>query len=90
MNEEMRKLLSDLVTSLEHFWLESQAAQFLLEKYQVPNAFDLVSDYCQLEESKNRAHERFAGAHALIRLAQIDSEALESFLRDLQSKGKPN
>lgn len=90
MDEETRKLLSDLVTALEHFWLESQAAMSLLEQYRIPNWFDLVYEYCERLESKALSQKRFASARALIQLAQKDSEALEALLSALQSRGKPN
>jgi hypothetical protein len=90
MNEDKNQMLSSLIDALESFWLENLAMHHLLEQNAAPNWFDLMYEYCQLDSSKALARERFAPFRTLIQSAQSDSKALESFLRDLQSKGKPN
>jgi len=90
MNEETRQILSTLVDALESLWLENVAMHHLLDQCKAPNWFDLMYDYCQLDSSKARAHEKFAPYRVLIQAAQMDSKALESLLDSLAIKGKPN
>jgi hypothetical protein len=91
MNQEIRDFLSKIVDVLESLWLENQAMRYLLERQsEIPNWHELVLQWREREASKTRARERFVLARNAIRLAQSDSEALESLLTTLQERNKPN
>jgi len=75
--------------ALEHFWLESHAAQQLLERCGIPDWHGQIWEYCRRPEAKALAQKRFALARALIHQAQTDSAALEGLVSALGTPEKP-
>jgi len=90
MGDNEHKFLSDFISTLEHFWLENQAAQYLLERYKVPGWADLIQEYCNRPESKALAQKRFALVRAVVQKAQTDPAALEALVSALGTPEKPN
>ena len=89
MDENARKGLSAVIDALEHYWLESHAAQQLLQICKVPNWSELLYKYCERPEAKALARKQFAVARALIQQAQTDSKALEALVSTLGTPERP-
>lgn len=83
VDENTRQYLSALVDAVEHFWLESIAAQVLLQELKVPNWSGRIWKYCQRSEAKALAQRQFAPARAILQQVPIDSAALVALVSAL-------
>ena len=83
VDENTREYLAALVDAVEHFWLESIAAQTLLQAVSVPNWSEWICKYCERSDAKALAQKQFAPARAIINQVQIDSAALVALVSAL-------
>jgi hypothetical protein len=86
MDDATRQMLDGVVNALERFWLRQQAAEHILKQCEIPDWEKLVREYCDLSANKRLAQKRFAGARALIQLAQMDS----ALVKALGQTSEPN
>jgi hypothetical protein len=87
MTDPRDKRVSQIADAIEHIWLRYEAAQHLLRLANVANYYELIMKYTEEEANKTRARERFAEVRARLQSCLLESEALESLSKALESIG---